>query len=56
MPWIGENRSLVEPNIIIATVKVQPEESEEPEEGGHVFYSKLWANQTPLQFIVDSDD
>ena len=43
-----------EPSVTIATTKVQPEESEEPEEGERLFHSQMWVKGTPLHFIVDS--
>jgi len=43
-----------EPIAIFATTKVQPSESEKPEEGEHFFHSHMWAKGALLHFIVDS--
>jgi hypothetical protein len=43
-----------EPIATIATTKLHPGESDEPEEGKHLFHSKMWVKGTPLHFIVDS--
>jgi hypothetical protein len=44
-----------EPSATIATTKIQPAESDEPEEGEHLFHSQMWVKGTPLHFIVDRD-
>jgi hypothetical protein len=43
-----------EPSATITTTKIQPDESEELEEGEHLFHSQMWVKGTPLHFIVDS--
>jgi hypothetical protein len=43
-----------EPNAIVATMKIQKEEPEDPEEAERLFHSKMWVKGSPLQFIVDS--
>jgi hypothetical protein len=43
-----------EPNIIVATTKIQKEEPKDPEEVERLFHSKMWVKGSPLQFIVDS--
>jgi len=51
----GEKRIIdVEPNIIVATTKVQPSEPKQLEEGEHLFHSRMWAKGAPLHFIVYS--
>ena len=42
-----------EPNTIVATMKIQKEEPEDPEEAERLFHSKMWVKGSPLQFIVD---
>jgi hypothetical protein len=37
-----------EPNITIATTKIQKEEPEDPEEAEHLFHSKMWVKGSPL--------
>jgi hypothetical protein len=44
----------VEPNTTIATMKIQKEEPEDPEEAERLFHSKVWVKGSPLQFIVYS--
>jgi hypothetical protein len=34
---------------------IQLEELTDPEEGNHLFHSKMWVKGTPLHFIVDSE-
>jgi hypothetical protein len=41
-------------NAIVATTKIQKEELEDPEEAEHLFHSKMWVKDSPLQFIVNS--
>jgi hypothetical protein len=41
------------PTATIVTKTIQPEETEEPEEGEHLFHSHMWVRGTPLHFIVD---
>ena len=43
-----------EPNTTIATVKIQKEEPEDPEEEEHFFHSQMWVKGSPLRFIVDN--
>jgi hypothetical protein len=43
-----------EPNTIIATMKIQKEELEDPEEVERLFHSMMWVKGSLLQFIVDS--
>jgi hypothetical protein len=45
-----------EPSATITTTKIQPDESEELEEGEHLFHSQMWVKGTPLHFIVDSGE
>jgi hypothetical protein len=45
----------VEPNATITTTKIQPDESEEPEEGEFLFHSQMWVKGTPLHFIVECE-
>ena len=42
-----------DPTAIIATATIYPEEPTDPEEGDHLFHSKMWVKGTPLHFIVD---
>jgi hypothetical protein len=44
----------VEPNTIVATMKIQKEELEDPKEAERLFHSKMWVKGSPLQFIIDS--
>jgi hypothetical protein len=44
----------VESVATFATTTINSEEPEDPEEGGHLFHSKMWVKGTPLHFIVDS--
>jgi hypothetical protein len=44
----------VEPNATVSTTKIQKEEPEDPKEAEHLFHSKMWVKDSPLQFIVDS--
>jgi hypothetical protein len=44
----------VDPTTIAATATIQPKEPTYPEEGEHIFYSKMWVKGTPMHFIVDS--
>jgi hypothetical protein len=44
----------VEPNATVATTNVHPSEPKEPEEGKHLFHSKMWVKGDPLHFIIDS--
>ena len=44
----------VEPNDTIATMKIQKEEPEDPEEAENLFHSHMWVKGSPLQLIVDS--
>ena len=44
----------VEPNVTIATMKLQKEELEYSEEEERLFHSQMWVKGSPLQFIVDS--
>jgi hypothetical protein len=44
----------VEPNSTISTTKLQPGESDEPEEGDRLFHSQMWVKGTLLHFVVDS--
>jgi hypothetical protein len=44
----------VEPNTIVATTKVQPNELKEPEKGERLFHSQMWVKGASLHFIVDS--
>jgi len=52
----GRGKQIIdaEPNITIATAKIQKNEPEDPEEGGRLFYSQMWVKGLPLQFIIDS--
>jgi hypothetical protein len=50
----GKNIIDAEPNAIVATMKIQKEEPEDPEEAEHLFHSKMWVKGSSLQFIVDS--
>jgi hypothetical protein len=43
-----------EPNVTVATMKIQKEEPKDPEEAERLFHSKMWVKGSPLQFIVDS--
>jgi len=43
-----------EPSATVATTKIQKIELGDPEEGKHLFHSKMWVKGSPLQFIVDS--
>ena len=43
-----------EPNVTIATTKIQPDDLEETEEGERLFHSQMWVQGKPLHFIVDS--
>jgi hypothetical protein len=43
-----------EPNATISTIELQHGESDEPEEGEHLFHSQMWVKGTPLHFIIDS--
>jgi hypothetical protein len=42
------------PSAIVATIKVQPSEPDEPEEGEFRFHSQMWVKGTSLHFIIDS--
>jgi hypothetical protein len=43
------------PNATVSTtIRVQPDKSNELEEGEHLFHSQMWVKGTPLHFIVDS--
>jgi hypothetical protein len=44
----------IEPSATVAITKLHPCESNEPEEGEHLFHSHMWVKGTPLHFIVDS--
>ena len=43
-----------EPNATIATMMIQKEGPEDPEEEEHLFHSQMWVKGSLLQFIVDS--
>ena len=43
-----------DPSAIVATTKLQREDLEDLEEGGHLFHSQMWVKGSPLQFLVDS--
>ena len=43
-----------EPNVTVATPKIQKEELEDPEEEEHLFHSQMWVKGSLLQFIVDN--
>ena len=42
------------PNAIVATMKIQKEEPEDPEEAERLFHSQMWVKGSPLWFIVDN--
>ena len=42
-----------DPTAIVATVKIQPEEPTDLEEGECPFHSQMWVKGTSLHFIVD---
>jgi hypothetical protein len=44
-----------DPTAIVATIAIQPTESTNPEEGGHLFHSWMWVKGNPLHFIFDSE-
>ena len=50
----GKNIIDVEPNAIVASMKIQKEEPEDSEEDERLFHSQMWVKGSPLQFIVDS--
>ena len=37
-----------EPNATVATIKIQKEELEDPEEEEHLFHSQMWVKGSPL--------
>jgi len=39
---------------VATTTKVNPNESNELEEGESIFHSHMWVKGTPLHFIIDS--
>jgi hypothetical protein len=43
-----------DPTDFVVTATIQPEEPTYPEEGEHIFHSKMWVKGTLLYFIVDS--
>jgi hypothetical protein len=45
-----------EPNVVVATTKIQPGELDDPEEGERLFHSQMWVKGTSLHFIVDSSN
>jgi len=44
----------VEPSATVSTTNIQKKESEDLEDGEHLFHSQMWAKGSPVQFIVDS--
>jgi len=44
----------MEPIASVATIKIQKNEPEDPEEGEHLFHSQMWVKDSPLQLIIDS--
>jgi hypothetical protein len=43
----------MEPNAIVTTTKIHPNEPDEKEEGENLFHSQMWVKGTPLHFIID---
>ena len=41
-----------EPNAIVATTQIQPEDPKESKKGERLFHSQMWVNGVPLHFIV----
>jgi hypothetical protein len=50
----GSRLSDAKPNATIATMNIQKEEPEDPEEAQRLFHSKMWVKGSPLQFIIDN--
>jgi hypothetical protein len=53
-PERGRHIINVEPSATVSTTKLQPGETDEPEEGEHLFHSQMWVKGTLLHFIIDS--
>ena len=45
----------VDPNTIIATMKIQKEEPKDLEEEERLFHSQMWVKGSLLQLIIDSE-
>jgi hypothetical protein len=43
------------PTSIVATTTIQPKEPADPEEGEHLFHSRVWVKATSLHFIFDNE-
>jgi hypothetical protein len=44
----------VESIATISTTNIQPDKSEEIEEGDHLFHSQMWVKGNPLHYIVEN--
>ena len=44
----------MEPDAIVATMKIQKEEPEDPEEAKHLFHSQMWVKGSLRWFIIDN--
>jgi hypothetical protein len=44
----------VESIATISTTNIQPDKSEEIEEGDHLFHSHMWVKGNPLHYIVEN--
>jgi hypothetical protein len=44
----------MKPSATVSTIKLQPSEPDEPEEGECLFHAQMWVKGTPLHFIIDS--
>jgi hypothetical protein len=42
-----------EPNTIVSTTNIQPDEPDETKESEHIFHSQMWLKGTPPHFIID---
>jgi hypothetical protein len=50
----GNHRIDAKLSVFTTTKNIQPEESEVPKDGEHLFHSQMWVKGNPLNFIVYS--